>query len=169
MADLRMPNLNDVVIVGNLVRDPVLRETTNGTPVSNMTIASNRRYKDKSGEWKEDVCFVGVVAWYKLAESCAENLKQGSAVLVTGELQSRQFRLDDGGYRSMVEIKARRIQFLSKDQDLSSPNYPDDRRNQDETEKRDEYQRDDEPKLDMTDEESPKESNFDFGFKELKL
>ncbi|MFN3821008.1 MAG: single-stranded DNA-binding protein, partial [bacterium] len=114
MADLRMPDINNVIIVGNLIKDPILRHTTTGTPVANFTIASNRKFRDNSGQWKEDVCFVGVVAWYKLAESCAENLRKGSAVLVEGELQSRQFRTDDGNYRNIVEIKARRIQFLNK-------------------------------------------------------
>lgn len=114
MADLRMPDINNVIIVGNLIKDPILRHTTTGTPVANFTIASNRKFRDNSGQWKEDVCFVGVVAWYKLAESCAENLTKGSAVLVEGELQSRQFRTDDGNFRNIVEIKARRVQFLNK-------------------------------------------------------
>jgi hypothetical protein len=51
------------MIVGNLTRDPDLRATTAGVPVINFRIASNRRFKDNSGEWKEDVCYVGVVAW----------------------------------------------------------------------------------------------------------
>ncbi len=114
MADLKMPDINNVIIVGNLIKDPVIRQTTNGTPVANFTIASNRKFKDNFGQWKEDVCFIGIVAWYKLAESCAENLRKGSAVLVEGELQSRQWRTDDGHYRNVVEIKARRIQFLNK-------------------------------------------------------
>jgi len=114
MADLKMPDINNVIIVGNLIKDPIIRATTNGTPVANFTIASNRKFKDNFGQWKEDVCFIGIVAWYKLAESCAENLHKGSAVLVEGELQSRQWRTDDGHYRNVVEIKARRIQFLNK-------------------------------------------------------
>jgi len=114
MADLKMPDINNVIIVGNLIKDPVMRQTTNGTPVANFTIASNRKFKDNFGQWKEDVCFIGIVAWYKLAESCSENLHKGSAVLVEGELQSRQWRSDDGHYRNVVEIKARRIQFLNK-------------------------------------------------------
>jgi single-strand DNA-binding protein len=60
------------------------------------------------------VCYVGVVAWYKLAESCFENLKRGSAVLVDGELQSRTWKNEDGTTKNVIEIKARRIQFLNK-------------------------------------------------------
>jgi single-strand DNA-binding protein len=113
MADLRMPDINSVIIVGNLIKDPAFRQTTAGVPVANFTIASNRKFKDNSGAIKEDVCFIGIVAWYKLAESCYENLRKGSAVLVEGELQSRQWKTEDGFSRNTVEIKARRIQFLN--------------------------------------------------------
>ncbi|MCS7028030.1 MAG: single-stranded DNA-binding protein [Bacteroidia bacterium] len=114
MADLKMPEINSVVVVGNLTKDPMFRETSSGTPVVNFTIASNRKYKDASGNWQEDVCYVGVVAWNKLAESCRNNLRRGSAVLIDGELQSRSWKTEDGHNRSIVEIKARRIQFLNK-------------------------------------------------------
>ncbi|MGQ9643359.1 MAG: single-stranded DNA-binding protein [Ignavibacterium sp.] len=114
MADLKMPEINYVIVAGNLTKDPVFRETTNGTPVVNFSIASNRKFKDSSNQWQEDVCYVGVVAWNKLAESCRDRLKKGSAVLVDGELQSRSWKSEDGHNRSIVEIKARRIQFLNK-------------------------------------------------------
>ncbi|MBE2256403.1 MAG: single-stranded DNA-binding protein [Ignavibacteria bacterium] len=114
MADYKMPELNSVIIAGNLTKDPVFRQTTTGTPVVNFHIASNRRFRDKNEEWKEDVCYVGVVAWNKLAESCRDKLKKGNAVLVDGELQSRTFKTDEQQSRTVVEIKARRIQFLNK-------------------------------------------------------
>jgi len=114
MADLKMPELNSVVIAGNLTRDPVFRQTTNGTPVVNFSIASNRKYRDASNQWQEEVCYVGVVAWNRLADSCTNRLKKGSAVLIDGELQSHVFKNDDGVSRNIIEIKARRIQFLNK-------------------------------------------------------
>ncbi|MCX7832753.1 MAG: single-stranded DNA-binding protein [Ignavibacteria bacterium] len=114
MAEYKMPEINSVIIAGNLTKDPVFRQTTNGTPVVNFSIASNRRFRDKSDEWKEDVCYVGVVAWNRLAESCRDKLKKGNAVLVDGELQSRTFKTEDGSNRTIVEIKARRIQFLNR-------------------------------------------------------
>jgi single-strand DNA-binding protein len=114
MADLKMPEINCAMIVGNLTRDPVYRQTTNGTAVVNFTLASNRRYRDSSNKWQEEVCYVGVVAWSNLADSCRDRLKKGSAVLIEGELQSRNWKTDDGHNRSVVEIKARRIQFLNK-------------------------------------------------------
>jgi single-strand DNA-binding protein len=114
MADLKMPEVNYVIVSGNLTKDPIFRQTTNSTPVVNFSIASNRKYKDSSNQWQEDVCYVGVVAWNKLAESCKERLRKGSAVLVDGELQSRNWKSEEGYNRSIVEIKARRIQFLNR-------------------------------------------------------
>ena len=114
MADLKMPELNSVIIAGNLTKDPIFRQTTNGTPVVNFSVASNRRYRDSKDEWQEDVCYVGIVAWNKLAESCRDKLKKGNAVLVEGELQSRTFKTEKGDSKTIVEIKARRIQFLNK-------------------------------------------------------
>jgi single-strand DNA-binding protein len=114
MSDLKMPEVNNVIIAGNLTKDPVYRQTSNNTPVVNFSIASNRKYRDGSNSWQEDVCYVGVVAWNRLAESCRERLKKGSAVLVDGELQSRIWKTEEGYNRSVVEIKARRIQFLNR-------------------------------------------------------
>ncbi len=114
MAELKMPEINYVIVAGNLTKDPVFRQTTNNTPVVNFSIASNRKYKDSSNQWQEDVCYVGIVAWNRLAESCKDRLKKGSAVLIDGELQSRNWKSEEGHNRSIVEIKARRIQFLNK-------------------------------------------------------
>jgi len=114
MAELKMPELNSIIVAGNLTKDPTFRETSNGTPVVNFHVAVNRRYKDSGNQWQEDVCYVGVVAWNKLADSCKDRLKKGSAVLIDGELQSRTFKTDDNRNRTIVEIKAKRIQFLNK-------------------------------------------------------
>lgn len=114
MAELKMPELNNVIVAGNLTKDPVFRQTSNNTPVVNFHVAANRRYKDSNNQWQEDVCYVGIVAWNKLADSCRERLKKGSAVLIDGELQSRTFKTEDNKNRTIVEIKAKRIQFLNK-------------------------------------------------------
>lgn len=114
MADLKMPELNSVLIAGNLTKDPMFRSTSNKTPVVNFCIASNRKYRDSNSNWQEDVCYVGIVAWNKLAESCQDRLRKGSAVLVDGELQTRTWKGEDGSNRSVLEVKARRIQFLNK-------------------------------------------------------
>ena len=124
MADLKMPELNNVMVAGNLTKDPTFRETSNNTPVVNFHVAINRRYRDSSNLWQEDVCYVGVVAWNKLADSCRERLTKGSAVLIDGELQSRTFKSDENKNRTIVEIKAKRIQFLNK-LDKTSNEYSD--------------------------------------------
>jgi len=121
MLDLKMPDINNIMIAGNLTGDPVLRKTNNGTPVANFYIAANRKYKDNTGQWRENVCFVGVVAWYKLAESCFEYLKKSAAVMVEDELQSRNWKNDDGSNNNVVEIKARRIQFLDRQSKKKKP------------------------------------------------
>ncbi|MBN1480472.1 single-stranded DNA-binding protein [candidate division KSB1 bacterium] len=112
MPDLKMPDINNVLIAGNVSSEPVLRKTANGAPVVNFCVASNRKYKDNSGIWRENVCHVGIIAWHTLAEKCIAVLHVGSSVLVDGELQSRNWKNEDGSSRSIVEIRARRIQFL---------------------------------------------------------
>lgn len=114
MADIKMPVINYIMIAGNLTKDPVYRTIGNGSSLVNFTLAANRKYKNGNSQWQEDVCFIGVVAWNRLAESCKDRLHKGSAVLVDGELQSRSWKSEAGGNRSLVEIKAKRIQFLSK-------------------------------------------------------
>ena len=127
MACLKMPEVNHVLIAGNLTKDPVVRKTSNGIPVINFCLASNHRYRDADNRWAEDVCYVGVVAWSKLADSCMSHLRKGSAVLVDGELQSRTWHTDEDdtsrGGRTVVEIKAHRIQFLNKQEhtELAAP------------------------------------------------
>jgi single-strand DNA-binding protein len=114
MANTKLPSLNKVIIVGNLVRDPELRYTSGGVPVVNFKIASNKRYKDNLGMCKEDVCYVGVVAWQDLAQSCSDFLRKGSAVLVEGELRSHMKESENGRKHNYVEIKAFHVQFLDR-------------------------------------------------------
>lgn len=172
MYELRMPDVNSVLIAGNLTRDPAFRKTTNGTPVTNFWIASNRRFKDNNGQWRENVCYVGVVAWYKLAENCAENLKKGSAVIIEGELQSRSLRTENGRNRNIVEIKARRVQFLNKKEDESPDStnevgYADTSSDQIISTQAAEKKTVEDSQ--ETDEGTPLEGKYDFGYKDLTL
>lgn len=115
MPDLKLAELNRVFIIGRLTRDPEVRQTSNGTPVTNFTIAINRKYKSLSGELKEDTTFVGIVAWQKLAELCKQFLAKGRAVLVEGKMQNRSWETEDGQKRSTLEIRADRIEFLDRE------------------------------------------------------
>ena len=107
-----MASLNKVLLIGNLTKDPELRYTPNGTAVTNLRIAVNRKFKDRTGELKEDTCFMTVTAWDKQAEICNQYLQKGRAVFVEGILQSRSWETGDGQKRSTIDVRAERIQFL---------------------------------------------------------
>jgi single-strand DNA-binding protein len=77
-------------------------------------MATNRRYKDKAGEVKQEVCFITVVAWDRQAEVCNQYLRKGSPLFVEGRLQTRSWDGTDGKKRSVVEVRAERIQFLGQ-------------------------------------------------------
>ncbi len=109
-----MANLNKVFLIGNLTRDPELRYTPAGVAVSNLGVAVNRRFRDKTGELKEDVCFLTVTVWDKQAEACCQHLQKGSPVFVEGVLQSRSWETTDGQKRSTIDVRAERVQFLGK-------------------------------------------------------
>ena len=107
-----MASLNKVLLIGNLTKDPELRYTPNGTAVANLRLAVNRKFKDRSGELKEDTCFITVTAWDKQAEICNQYLQKGRAVFVEGILQSRSWDTPEGQKRSTIDVRAERIQFL---------------------------------------------------------
>lgn len=107
-----MASLNKVLLIGNLTKDPELRYTPNGTAVTNLRLAVNRKFKDRTGELKEDTCFVTVTAWDKQAEICNQYLQKGRPVFVEGILQSRSWETNDGQKRSTIDVRAERIQFL---------------------------------------------------------
>jgi len=111
MPEVRLPNVNKVMLTGYLTRDPELRHTKNNTSVCNFRIVVTRKYKDADNEWKENVCYVNVVAWKRLADLCAEHLHKSSAVFIEGELQNYVMEQE---HRTLVEIRAFRIQFLDK-------------------------------------------------------
>ncbi len=107
-----MASFNKVLLIGNLTKDPELRYTPQGTAVVNLRMAVNRRFKNKNQELKEEVCFLTAVVWDKQAETCNQYLHKGSAVLVEGRLQSRSWEDNSGQKRSVIEVRAERVQFL---------------------------------------------------------
>lgn len=104
-----MASVNNITILGNLTRDPELRFTPSGSPVANFGIAVSRRWQNSIGEWQEDVSYVDVVAWTSLAENCAESLKKGDRIIVSGRLQMRTWETQDGQTRNKIEVVARVI------------------------------------------------------------
>lgn len=108
-----MANLNKVLLMGNLTRDPELRYTSGGQPVCNFSIAINRVWNDKqSGEKKEEATFLRVTVWGKQGEHCAQYLSKGRPVFVEGRLSSRSWETEDGQKRSAVDVVADNVQFL---------------------------------------------------------
>ncbi|MFH1552299.1 MAG: single-stranded DNA-binding protein [Candidatus Omnitrophota bacterium] len=113
-------SLNKVFLMGNLTRDPELRYVPSGSAVANFTVAVNRVYKDSSGEKKEDVSFIRVVVWGKIAEVCGEYLTKGRPVLVEGRLKSRAWEGQDGQKRSALDVVATSVQFIGAKPDKAS-------------------------------------------------
>ncbi len=104
-------SFNQVVLMGNLTRDPELRTTPNGTSVCSFSLALNRSYKSADGDWQEATDFIDVVAWAALGERVAQYLNKGRAALVSGRLQSRNWE-QDGQKRTKVEVVAQDVTFL---------------------------------------------------------
>ena len=110
-----MLNLNNVNFGGNLTRDPELIYTTAGTPITKISVAANRKWKDKSsGEMKEEATFMRITIFGKQAEAVAEHLQKGANVLVEGRLQNNNWETESGEKRSSVDIVADRVHFLGK-------------------------------------------------------
>lgn len=104
-------SLNQVFLMGNLTRDPELRQIPSGQSVTNFSLALNRSYKDGSGEWQEATDYIDIVAWGPLGERVAQYLTKGRRCLVQGRLQSRSWE-QDGAKRSKVEVTASDVTFL---------------------------------------------------------
>ncbi|MDD5116011.1 MAG: single-stranded DNA-binding protein [Candidatus Omnitrophica bacterium] len=107
-----MASYNKVLLMGNLTKDPELRYTPQGTAVVNLRMAVNRKYRSKDQELKEEVCFITAVVWNKQAETCNQYLHKGSGVFVEGRLQSRSWEDNAGLKRSVIEVRAERVQFM---------------------------------------------------------
>jgi single-strand DNA-binding protein len=104
-------SINQVVMMGNLTRDPDLRTTPNGQTVTNFSLALNRSYKGSDGNWVEDTDYIDCVAWGPLGERVSQYLQKGRRCLVQGRLSQRSWE-QDGQKRSKVEVVASDVTFL---------------------------------------------------------
>ena len=107
-----MANINRVVLVGNLTKDPELRHTQGGTAVCKLRLAVNTRRKDETGQWGDKPNYFDVTVWGNQGESCAQYLSKGRPVGVDGRLDWREWEAQDGSKRQAVEIIADSVQFL---------------------------------------------------------
>ena len=117
-------SLNKVFLMGNLTRDPELRYIPSGTAVANFSLAINRAYKDASGDKKEEVSYVRVEVWGKMAEVCGEYLSKGRPVLVEGRLKSRSWETPEGQKRNSLDVVATGVQFLGSKGDRTQSQPP---------------------------------------------
>ena len=107
-----MSSFNKVILMGNLTRDPELRQTPTGAKVAELRLAVSETWRDKSGQSKEVTCFVDVVVWEKLAELCQQYLAKGRPVLVEGRLQMDEWKNQQGEARSKLRVRADAVKFV---------------------------------------------------------
>src|SRR5256886_15639015 len=120
-----MANINRVVLVGNLTKDPELRHTPSGTAVCSLRLAVNSRRKDgATGEWTEKPNYFDITVWGNQGESCAQYLSKGRPVAVDGRLEWREWDAQDGSKRQAVEIIADSVQFLGSRGDSEGGGQP---------------------------------------------
>ena len=98
-------SLNKVMLIGNLTRDPELRYTNSGVSVASFGMATNKSWRDDSGELKEVAEFHNIVAWGKMAEICQQLLAKGMKVYIEGSLNTRSWEGDDGNKNYRTEIR----------------------------------------------------------------
>ena len=108
--------LNKVLLIGNLGKDPEMKYTPQGNPMTTFSMAVSRRRQTPDGEWKDETEWFRIVAWQKLAEQCNEYLRKGSKVYIEGRLQTREWQGQDGQNRQIVEVVANEMMMLDSRQ-----------------------------------------------------
>ncbi|MDP4163247.1 MAG: single-stranded DNA-binding protein [Bacillota bacterium] len=103
--------INQVTLVGRLTRDPELKMTTEGTPVTNVILAVNRHYRNHNGEIEAD--FVHCTLWKKAAENTVQYCRKGSVLGITGKIQTRNYENSEGKKVYVTEVVAETVRFLS--------------------------------------------------------
>ncbi|HEY5551923.1 MAG TPA: single-stranded DNA-binding protein [Opitutaceae bacterium] len=112
-----MANLNKVLLIGNLTRDPELRQTPKGTAVAQFGIAVNRTFRGEDGQSREEVTFVDLEAWGKQAETISKYMSKGRPIFIEGRLKLDQWEdKNGGGKRSKLRVVVENFQFLGSRQ-----------------------------------------------------
>ena len=116
-----MASLNKVMIIGNLGRDPEVRQAGE-SPVANFSVAVTERFRNRDGQQQERTEWVNVVCWRRLAKIAQQYLRKGSSIYVEGKLQTRKWQDKDGNDRYTTEVVADNFQMLGgrRDGDQSS-------------------------------------------------
>lgn len=108
-----MYSLNKVMLIGNLTRDPEVRNTNSGQTVTSFSIATNLNWTDQNGQQQSKAEFHNVIAWRKLGEICGQYLSKGIKVYIEGRLQTRDWTAQDGSKRKTTEVVAENMIILS--------------------------------------------------------
>lgn len=116
-------NVNKVIIVGRLTRDPELRTTTSGQTVASVSVATNNFWTDKSGQKQEKTEFHNIVLWGKTAELAGQYLVKGQEAYFEGRMETRKYTDKSGVERRVTEIIASNMQFGSKPQGGGGGSY----------------------------------------------
>jgi len=106
--------LNKVMIIGHLGRDPEMRYTPSGRPVTSFSVATSRSWTTAEGERRTETEWFNIVAWSSLAEICNQYLKKGQQVYIEGRLQTRHWEDEEGNKRSATEVVAREMIMLGE-------------------------------------------------------
>ncbi len=114
-----MASVNKAIVLGNLGKDPELRQTANGKAVTTLRVATNESWVDQSGERQERTEWHSIVVWGRQAENCAQYLSKGRTVYVEGRLQTRKWQDKEGSDRYSTEIVADRVQFIGGGRDAA--------------------------------------------------
>jgi len=125
--------LNKVMLIGNLGQDPETRYTQDGRAVSNFSLATNMKWKNKEGDQQEQVEWHRIVVFGNLAEICQKYLKKGKQVYIEGRIQTRKWQDDDGNNRYTTEVVANQMKMLGSNgksepaaNEIQSPDIPPD-------------------------------------------
>jgi single-strand DNA-binding protein len=116
-----MFSLNRAQVIGNVTRDPEMRQTPGGQSVANFGVATNRVWTDAKGQKQEEAEFHNVVAWGKLAEICSQYAGKGRKVFVEGRLRTREWEGQDGQKRRSTEIVAENVIILDRPSGSGAP------------------------------------------------
>ena len=114
MTDLRLPEVNRVMLSGRLTRDPDGRFAGDGTAITQLDLAFHRRYRSREGAPAEQTGYVTVMTYQRLAEVCRQYLRKGNAVLIEGRLQMREWTTPQGAKRQRLEVRADQVHFLER-------------------------------------------------------
>ena len=114
MTELRLPEVNRVILSGRLTRDPDGRFAGDGTAITQLDLAFHRRYRSREGTPAEQTGYVTVLTYQRTAEVCSQHLRKGSAVLVEGRLQMREWTTPQGAKRQRLEVRADLVHFLDR-------------------------------------------------------